>query len=244
MRALFKLLPAAALGLVAYLNADDMKKYLNIVGKVQVAATSGIEMQGIAEAIAQEYTSEGTLPLNNFGQFLKDNMREKGGGEKRDRSKDPWGTDYKLALKGEGFEVQSAGPDKAWKTEDDLKYFYSLKELGGAGAAAEAAKASGYKPGANVAKTASTVRRTPSAPSVTPKPAQSVAETTRKVVESQMRRAEEGSAQAQYDLGLRYLSGDGVEQNELKALEWLDKAAKSGSKDAERKLQAIGVKRE
>ena len=238
MSALLKLLPAAALGIVAYLNADDLKKYLDIVGKVQVAATSGIEMQGIAEAVAMEFTNEGTLPLDNFGQFLKDNLREKGGKNTRDRTKDMWGTEYKLILKGEGFEVQSAGPDKAWKTEDDLNYFYSLKELGGAGTAAEAASKS--KSGASAQPAASSVRR-PAETAVSAVPTQSAEETRRKVVESQMRRATNGSAQAQYDLGLRYLSGDGVDKDEAKGREWLEKSAQGGNKEAERKLQTLGA---
>lgn len=238
MSALLKLLPAAALGLVAYLNADDLKKYLDIVGKVQVAATSGIEMQGIAEAVAMEFTNEGTLPLDNFGQFLKDNLREKGGKNTRDRTKDMWGTEYKLILKGEGFEVQSAGPDKAWKTEDDLNYFYSLKELGGAGTAAEAAAKS--KSGASPQPAAASARR-PAEAAVSALPTQSAEETRRKVVESQMRRATNGSAQAQYDLGLRYLSGDGVDKDEAKGREWLEKSAQGGNKEAARKLQTLGA---
>ena len=31
------------------------------------------------------------LPIEKFGDWLKENMREKGGKETRDKSKDPWG---------------------------------------------------------------------------------------------------------------------------------------------------------
>ena len=239
MSAMLKLLPAAALGLVAYLNADDMKKYLDIVGKVQVAATEGIEMQGIAEAVAAEYTSEGTLPLDNFGQFLKENMREKGGKDTRDRSKDLWGTDYRLNVKGEGFEVKSAGPDKTWSTSDDLNYYYSLKEIGGAGAAAAAAAKSGQSASSPAASTAAA--KSTATKSASTLPTQSAEETKRKVVESQMSRAAAGSAQAQLDLGLRYLEGDGVEKDEAKGRDWLIKSAQGGNGEAERKLKTLGV---
>jgi TPR repeat protein len=41
--------------------------------------------------------------------------------------------------------------------------------------------------------------------------------------------AEKGSASAQGDLGLRYLKGDGLEQNEDLGRSWLEKAAKQGN---------------
>lgn len=43
-----------------------------------------------------------------------------------------------------------------------------------------------------------------------PRPTQAPDETARKLLEFQERRAEEGSAAAQYDLGMRYLKGEGV----------------------------------
>lgn len=242
MSALLKLLPAAALGLVAYANSDELAKSLNIITKVQVAATSGIEMQGIAEAVAQEYTSEGTLPVADFGKFLRESMREKGGKNTRDRTRDLWGTEYQLVVKGEGFEVRSAGPDTKWNTGDDLKYFYSLKELGGPGAEA-AASAGKSSPGRNTA--GATPRQNQSgtaksAPTNAP-PSTMSEETRRRVVEFQTKRAEGGSAQAQYDIGLRYLTGDGVERDETKAREWLQKSADGGNNQAKRKLETLGA---
>ncbi len=240
MSALLKLLPAAAVGLVAYANSDELAKSLNIITKVQVAATAGIEMQGIAEAVAQEYTSEGTLPVDNFGKFLRENMRERGGKNTRDRTKDVWGTEYKLIVKGEGFEVQSAGPDTKWNTDDDLKYFYSIKELGGPGA--DVAAGSGQSGSSGKASHSSTANQRRSSPSPAQTPStQSPEETKRKVVESQMKRAEGGSAQAQYDLGLRYLSGDGVGKDDAKAREWLEKSAEGGNSEAKRKLESLNA---
>jgi TPR repeat protein len=62
---------------------------------------------------------------------------------------------------------------------------------------------------------------------------------TRKTIEFQKRRAEEGSATAQYDLGMRYLKGDGVEQNEAKGRELLEASAKNGFNPAAKKLEEL-----
>lgn len=54
------------------------------------------------------------------------------------------------------------------------------------------------------------------------------------------RRAEEGSDHAQYELGVRYLAGKGVDQNPKLGREWLEKAAKQGHKEATAKLAQLG----
>ncbi len=45
--------------------------------------------------------------------------------------------------------------------------------------------------------------------------------------------AEKGDVDAQYQLGSAYQMGDGVEQNDLKAIHWMKKAANQGSADAQ-----------
>ncbi len=64
-------------------------------------------------------------------------------------------------------------------------------------------------------------------------------EAARKAVEFQKKRAEEGSPQAQYDLGVRYLKGNGVEKNDALGREWLQKSAENGSIHAQRKLDEL-----
>ena len=54
------------------------------------------------------------------------------------------------------------------------------------------------------------------------------------------RRAEEGSDDAQYQLGTRYLTGKGTDKNEKLGREWLDKAAKQGHAQAAKKLAELG----
>jgi hypothetical protein len=58
----------------------------------------------------------------------------------------------------------------------------------------------------------------------------------------QMMQAENGLPTFQYELGLRYLKGDGLERNETKALEWFRMAAAGGNKDAEKKLAELARK--
>lgn len=242
MSALLKILPLAAAAGVAAVNSDALKKSLNVIGKVQVAATSGVEMQGIAEALAGDFVETKDLPIENFGAWLKDNMREKGGKESRDKSKDPWGTEYRLNVDvpKNGFSVLSAGPDKAWSNEDDLKYFYSLTGIEGKNAIsrelAARAQAHAAKQGSSAASSAgtpgtgrSTGPRSASTgkSSAPPKPSQSAEETTRKVIEAQTKRAESGDAQAAFDLAIRYITENGVLKDYNEAKKLLEQAVKN-----------------
>ncbi len=48
-----------------------------------------------------------------------------------------------------------------------------------------------------------------------------------------LRRAKGGHADAQYEVGLRLLNGEGAPENEKTAIDWLMKSAKQGYEDAE-----------
>jgi hypothetical protein len=61
----------------------------------------------------------------------------------------------------------------------------------------------------------------------------------KRVVEFQKKRAEAGSATAQYDLAMRYLKGDGVEKDLAAAKKWLEAAAKNGHTLAPKKLEEL-----
>jgi hypothetical protein len=242
MSALLKILPLAAAAGVAAVNSDALKKSLNVIGKVQVAATSGVEMQGIAEALAGDFVETKDLPIENFGAWLKDNMREKGGKETRDKSKDPWGTEYRLNVDvpKNGFTVLSAGPDKGWGSDDDLKYFYSLTGIEGKNAISRELAARAQAHAAKVGTSPSSSTGTPgtgraSGPrsastgksSAPPKPSQSAEETARKVIEAQTKRAEGGDAQAAFDLAIRYITENGVVKDYNEAKKLLEQAVKN-----------------
>ena len=57
--------------------------------------------------------------------------------------------------------------------------------------------------------------------------------------------AENGDAEAQYNLGLAYLYGEeGMEEDRMQALQWLDKAAKQGHRLANNMLASMSLSNE
>lgn len=66
-----------------------------------------------------------------------------------------------------------------------------------------------------------------------------VSEKERKIFEFHKKRAADGSATSQYEVGSRYLTGKGVEKNRVEALKWLEKSAKQGNKKAAQKLSFV-----
>lgn len=250
MSALLKILPLAAAAGVAVVNSDALKKSLDVVDKVRGAATSGVEMQGIADALARDFVDDKNLPIEDFGGWLKENLRQKDGRETRDKSKDPWGTDYRLTADAakNGFSVLSAGPDAKWKTEDDLNYFYSLTGVDGKNAISpelarrsqiQAAKfgvsTAGTSAAASTGGTGKTGTTPPattskkSATSVTPKPGLTAEQKLNNVIESRIKRAATGEAQASFDLAINYITEDGVAKDYVEAKRLLEQAVKNAS---------------
>jgi hypothetical protein len=77
-------------------------------------------------------------------------------------------------------------------------------------------------------------------PAVDPAKAQTEKEAQlQRTIEFQKKRAEDGSPTAQYDLGMRYLTGDRLDKDIDAAQKWLKEAAKNGNKDAEKKLAEL-----
>ncbi len=64
-------------------------------------------------------------------------------------------------------------------------------------------------------------------------------ELTKRTVEFQKKRAEAGSPSAQYDLGVRYITGDGVEKNLVTARKWITAASTNGHFYASKKLAEL-----
>ncbi len=253
MSVLLKILPLAAAAGVAVMNGDALKKSLDVVDKVRSAATSGVEMQGIAEALARDFVDDKNLPVEDFGGWLKENMRQKDGRETRDKSKDPWGTEYRLTVDvpKNGFSVLSAGPDTNWKSEDDLNYFYSLTGIEGKNAIstelAKRAQSQASKQGASTAagtsgSTKSSAPGTSSKKAVAtspPKPAQSAEERLSNTIEFRKKRAATGEAQASFDLAINYFTGEGVEKDYVEAKRLLEQAVKNASTETLREKAKI-----
>ena len=68
-------------------------------------------------------------------------------------------------------------------------------------------------------------------------------EVLKKTIEFQKKRAAEGSSSAQYELGLRYLHGDGLEKNEAEGRKWIEESAKKDYSPARKKLEELDRKR-
>ena len=68
-------------------------------------------------------------------------------------------------------------------------------------------------------------------------------ETLRKTIEFQKKRAAEGSPSAQYELGLRYLYGDGLEKDEAAGMKLLEESAKQDYTLAKRRLEELKEKK-
>lgn len=93
----------------------------------------------------------------------------------------------------------------------------------------------------------------PPGPMVTPPPALPAApastnnararaeqlEAQKRAVEALRKRAEAGSASAQYELGMRYLTGKGVTTNLVEARKWFEAAARQGDYWAKKKLAEL-----
>ncbi len=245
MSIMTKLLPVAALGVVGAMNSDVLKENLDLISKAKSAATSGIEMRGIADAVAAEYSESGRLPLRNFAQFMKNNLEEKGGGKTRDMSKDMWESPYRIVadIQKNGFEIWSAGPDKLWLSEDDLRYTYDLTALGGKKAINAAqygewnalamaykrqneAQAAGNSDGGNAVVKSGNQG----------KPAGKTSDRERNRLEALMKRVKSGSSSAKLDLAERMMKGDAlVEKNLQQAKTYLEEALGATSSNLEKK---------
>ena len=68
-------------------------------------------------------------------------------------------------------------------------------------------------------------------------------ETLRKTIEFQKKRAAEGSPSAQYELGLRYLKGDGVDKDEAAGMKLLEESAKQDYTLAKKKIEELKEKK-
>jgi len=99
----------------------------------------------------------------------------------------------------------------------------------------------------NITNTVVAVTNRPKLVRIEPKPdpAKVAAEketVLKNTVEWERSRANEGSAWAQYKLGVRYLNGDGVEKNETTARKWLRSAAENGESQAANRLKILDSK--
>ncbi len=78
------------------------------------------------------------------------------------------------------------------------------------------------------------------APVAVPAPVRPVdPERDQRILNFQRQNAASGNPSAQYDLGMRYLRGNGVEQDDVQAMEWLKLASQNGDSRAKKELAAL-----
>lgn len=83
----------------------------------------------------------------------------------------------------------------------------------------------------------------PAAVTATPVPARPAdPDREQRIINFQRQNAASGNPSAQYDLGMRYLRGNGVEQDDAQAAEWLKLAAQNGNGRAKKELAALQAK--
>ena len=64
---------------------------------------------------------------------------------------------------------------------------------------------------------------------------------SRKMFSIRLKRAEEGSAEVQYDLAVQFANGEGIPKDEAKARMWLEKAAAQGHGKAKKMLETLSA---
>jgi hypothetical protein len=82
------------------------------------------------------------------------------------------------------------------------------------------------------------------APAEKQKPIASEARLNHNALMWQLERAQAGSSTAMRSIGMRYLTGDGLEKNEAKAREWLKKGAAGGDSAAVKELARLDAVKE
>lgn len=65
--------------------------------------------------------NQGSYPVN-LAQYLRSNFEVDNKGTNKDIALDPWGTEYILRKKNEGYVILSAGPDRIFDTKDDIQH--------------------------------------------------------------------------------------------------------------------------
>ena len=88
------------------------------------------QMYRLATMVTEYCKEEGLTPPSNLKRVLKANVKTSTTAQLKEVATDPWGTVYRVGPVKQGFQILSAGPDKKWKTRDDLKLYRSLAGTG------------------------------------------------------------------------------------------------------------------
>lgn len=123
-----KIIPLAALAVILLFSGRIFKnEILKGWADFSSFATSR-DIQQIVVLLIDHYEKSGSLPEDNFTQYLNKNYTPKGRPfwmAVFSSSRDLWGTPYSLIIDGKKAEVRSAGPDRKMNTSDDVAVRFS-----------------------------------------------------------------------------------------------------------------------
>ncbi len=86
-------------------------------------------MQQMAQCIKIDYIDSRTLPRNP-AQPYREAMAAEQRSVEPDVGKDPWGRWFRLVPSERGFYIVSSGPDRKFRTKDDVRFHQVLTDVG------------------------------------------------------------------------------------------------------------------
>ena len=146
MKLFLRLMLVGGLCWLGYGNLRLLDGVAGALRHVRDSTGSKIEMVQVARFVQMDYLDRNVLPEGDLTPLILENLRADSRAITAKSGRDPWGGAYWcLAAKG-GFHVASAGPDRRWRTKDDIFFFQNLSGLGYNGPAPVARPASLARP--------------------------------------------------------------------------------------------------
>ncbi len=130
MKLFLRLMLLGGLCWLGYGNLRLLDGAAGAVRHVRDSTGSKIEMVQVARFVQMEYLDRNVLPQGDLTRLIVDNLRADGRVITAKSGKDPWGGAYWGRSAKNGFYVISGGPDRKWRTKDDIFFFQSLAALG------------------------------------------------------------------------------------------------------------------
>jgi len=129
---LIKLIMLSALGYLGVANSSVIENARYAFDKIRGEKVTAIEMQTIRRTIAYYHAEHERLPEPAaFTKFLEENTRELAGKDTRKNGVDIWGTPYDLKVEKKSFIISSAGADRQWNTDDDIRLTQAIEGVRG-----------------------------------------------------------------------------------------------------------------
>lgn len=118
------------IGWLVHMNLGLMNTASSLLDKFGDEMGTKFEMYRLATMVTEYCKEEREEPPRNLKRVLKANAQSSTKTQLKELATDPWGTVYRVAPVKQGFQILSAGPDKKWRTRDDLELYRSLAATG------------------------------------------------------------------------------------------------------------------